>query len=142
MELKKCSNCKKQLPLQNFDPRKTSNIMKKGCRICLQEANDRRHKNDVEEELYTYETDPTFVFKANVTTSAGCDSDQLKRFCDSDTVDRFYPYLRNLRNNARIQIRTHLRFKCYRLEWIVNSGMLDKFACYDEKTMKEIREGL
>lgn len=144
METRSCGSCKKELPMTNYDIRKGTESLKKSCRKCLKTIIEKRIAKNKKEEalLISYETDPNFVFKINVQSSTGCDSDQLKRYAKADVVDRYYPYLRNLRNNCRIQIRTHLRHKCYSLEWIVKSGMLDKFACYDEKVMKEIREGL
>ena len=141
---KACNTCKKELPITSFDIRKGTENLKKGCRKCLKTIIEKRIAKNKEDEalLPSFEEDPNFVFKINVQSSTGCDSDQLKRYADADIVDKYYPYLRNLRNNCRIQIRTHLRNKCYSLEWIVKSGMLDGFACYDQKVMREIRLSL
>lgn len=137
MESRNCKTCKKTLPILNFDARKGSINLKKGCRSCLDKSFRYRHKNDAEDVF-----DPDFKFTIFVSSSTGCDPKELCKYADKAVVDRYYKFLRNLRNNVRIQIRRDLRFKEYNLEWLIKSGQLDIHGCYIESEMKRIREAL
>jgi hypothetical protein len=95
---------------------------------------------DKEEEVEVFNT--SFKFKILIKSSTGCESKELVRYAEKGIVDRYMPYLKNLRNKCRIQIRSDLRMKEYNLEWIVNSGQLDEFGCYNDDVMKKIRLSL